>query len=119
MNEADCIDETALARLRDLGGEPFLRQMLGLFLDLARKKLEEARAAERAADLEGIRKAIHPLRSSSGNVGAQAMMELATRIDELAGQPSLAPIPALLRELEAAFGWVEARLEQERASLPA
>jgi HPt (histidine-containing phosphotransfer) domain-containing protein len=113
----DGFDPQALERLRDLGGTAFLRQMIGLFLDLAQQKLQAAQAAERAGDIPAIGKAIHALRSSSGNIGASTMQELATRIDELAREQNPGHIPALLRQLEAAFARVRPRLEQERDSL--
>ncbi|MBI5386059.1 MAG: Hpt domain-containing protein [Verrucomicrobia bacterium] len=117
MNNEDCIDPRALDRLRDLGGNGFLRQMIGLFLDLARRKIEEARAAERAGNIQDIEKAIHALRSSSGNVGACAMFDLATRIEQLARDRDAGRLPPLLRELEAAFAPVKTRLEKEKDSL--
>ena len=110
-------DPQALERLRDLGGNAFLRQMIGLFLDLAQQKLHAARAAEQAGDVTALGKAIHALRSSSGNIGASTMQELATRIDELAREQNAVQIPSLLRQLEAAFARVKPRLEQERDAL--
>jgi HPt (histidine-containing phosphotransfer) domain-containing protein len=119
MSEADGIDRQALDRLRDLGGPAFLRQMIGLFLELAQKKLQAAQSAESSGDVLGIAKAIHPLRSSSGNVGACAMLDLATRIEELARAGRADQLPPLLRDLEAAFAQVKPRYEQERDSLSA
>ncbi len=116
MSSTDCFEESALARLRDLGGEEFVGQMIGLFLDLARHKLAEARRALGQNDFNAVRMAIHPLRSSSGNVGAKAMMDLAARIDELVRQQEVESIPGLLAELETAFARVEPRLERERQS---
>jgi two-component system, sensor histidine kinase and response regulator len=117
MNPDSSIDPQALRRLRELGGEDFLRQMINLFLDLAQKKIQAARAAEQAGDLPGLEKAVHPLRSSSGNVGAQTMLELASRLEQLARQRQGEQLGSLLGELEAAFIQVKARLEQERDAL--
>ncbi len=117
MSDPEEIDPQALERLRELGGPGFLRRMLELFLELAREKIETARAAARAGDIRGIGRAIHPLRSSSGNVGARAMQELAARIDESAREQKAEAIPGLLSDLEAAFARVKPRLEQERDSL--
>ncbi len=116
MSSTDSFEESALARLRDLGGQEFAVQMIGLFLDLARHKLAEARRALSQNDFNGVRMAIHPLRSSSGNVGAKAMMDLAARIDEFVRRDEVEIIPGLLVELESAFARVEPRLEKERQS---
>ena len=113
MSDESCLDPAALARLRKLGGAPFVRQMLTLFLDLTREKIAAARAAERAGDLAGIQKAVHPLRSSSGNVGALAMLDLATRIERLAMEQKADEVPSLLCELEAAFARLQPWLEKE------
>lgn len=117
MSDEICLDPAALARLRELGGAGFTHQMLGLFLDLAREKLGAAQAAEQGGDLPGIQKAIHPLRSSSGNVGAVRMLGLATRIEGLAMAGEGEEISPLLRELEAAFAQVKPQLEREREAL--
>jgi len=117
MSDWDTLDARALQRLRELGGTRFAAQMIGLFLELARRKLPEARAAEGRQDFQAVRQAVHPLRSSSGNVGAGAMMELATQIEERVARAEEADVPPLLRELEAAFARVEPRLETERKSL--
>ncbi len=119
MSETDGIDPRALSRLRDLGGPDFLHQMIGLFLEMAQEKIAAAQAAARVADLAGLAKAVHPLRSSSGNVGAQAMEDLATRIEQLAHDRQAASIPPLLRDLETAFARVRPRLEKEREALRA
>jgi HPt (histidine-containing phosphotransfer) domain-containing protein len=114
MSTLDSLDASALERLRELGGNQFVGQMIGLFLELARRKLPEARAAEGRQDYEAVRQAVHPLRSSSGNVGAGTMMDLATRIDEMAMRGEVDGIPTLLGELELEFARVEPRLESER-----
>ena len=114
MIAPDELEGSALDRLRDLGGQEFAAQMIGLFLELAQRKLAEARRAESRQDFQAVRMAVHPLRSSSGNVGARTMMELAARIDELAGRQENEAIPGLLAELEAAFRRVAPRLELER-----
>lgn len=114
MNEEPGLNPAALARLRELGGAPFVRQMLGLFLELAREKITAARAAEQVGDLAGIEKAVHPLGSSSGNVGAMAMLALARRIEQLARDRKPDEIPGLLCELEASFAQLQPQLEKER-----
>ncbi len=117
MNDPDSLEASALDRLRELGGSEFAAQMLGLFLELARRKLPEARAAEGRQDFQAVRQAVHPLRSSSGNVGAAAMSALATRIEEMVVRGEVDGIPGLLAELEAAFARIEPRIETERKSL--
>ena len=88
--------------------------MIDLFLDYAPKRITDAFAAQRAADLLGVAKAVHPLRSGGGHVGAFQIRDLAARIEGLANQEKAEQIPSLLRELEAAFARAQVQLEKER-----
>ena len=45
------LDPAAIERLRGLGGEKFVREMIGLFLDYVGQKVKEARQAMLAGDL--------------------------------------------------------------------
>jgi two-component system sensor histidine kinase RpfC len=113
------LDPAALKRLRDLGGTSFVREMIGLFLDYAPTKLAEARVAHQAGNLAALAKAVHPLRSSAGNLGAGALQTLASRIEQLAaaGQPD--PLPELLGRLETAFAGARTQLLHARDTLSA
>ena len=117
-DDADsCLDPAALARLRQLGGAKFVREMITLFLDYASNRITDALAAQRAGDLLGIAKAVHPLRSGGGNVGACHVRDLAARIEELATEETAGQIPPLLSELETAFAQAKVQLEKERDTL--
>lgn len=98
------LDGEAIARLLRLGGDDLAGRMAALFLGLAPERLREARAAVAAGEGDQVRRAAHSLKSSSGNVGAYAVMEAAGQLEEAAergDQPeALAP---LLAALEAAL----------------
>lgn len=114
MSDSNVLDVAALARLEKIGGRKLVREMIVIVLDYVPKKLEAARAGEQAGDLDAIQSAVHPIRSSAANVGARTVQELATRIERLAMEKQAEPIPALLRELEAAFAEARPQLERER-----
>ena len=114
MSDSNILDAAALGRLEKIGGRKLIRDMIVIILDYVPKKLEAARAGEQAGDLDAIQNAVHPIRSSAANVGARAVEELATRIERLAMEKQAEPIPALLRELEAAFAEARPQLERER-----
>ena len=114
MSDDTSWDKAAIARLEKIGGRKLVREMLGIVLEYVPKKLEAAREGERAGDLDAIQHAVHPIRSSAGNVGARAVQELASRIERLAMDKQAGQIPPLLRELEAAFDQVRPQLERER-----
>src|SRR5215813_13946285 len=65
---AQPLEEAALDRLRRLGGDQFAGQMIGMFLDYAQTKMAEAQRASLAGDCAGVKKAVHALKSSAGNV---------------------------------------------------
>jgi HPt (histidine-containing phosphotransfer) domain-containing protein len=77
----------------------------------------EAQRALAAGDLPALAKAVHPLKSSAGNVGAVRMQELALLIEGLAKQGDAEAVRGLVPELEASFAAVKAELEPRRAAL--
>ena len=88
--------------------------MIRLFLSYGGEKLIEARQAQAAGDLNAVGKAVHPLKSSAGNVGAVRMQRLATEIEQRAKGQEAAAVATLLEELETAFESAKPLLEAER-----
>ena len=117
MSDSPCLDEVTLEKLRALGGEKFVAEMIEIFFQYVPAKLAEARAAEQAGDLNALQHAVHPLKSSAGNLGAAAMKDLAVRIEQLAMEKNNGPIPGLMRELETAYARACAGLEAHRKTL--
>ncbi|HEY6167171.1 MAG TPA: Hpt domain-containing protein [Verrucomicrobiae bacterium] len=117
MSEENCLDLEALARLRRFGkGGQFVREMIDLFLSYAPTKLAEAQKGLEAGDLLAIEKAVHPLKSGAGNIGARVVRDLATQIERLAAAKQGDDLPALLHELDTAFAEVKVRLEAAKQS---
>lgn len=119
MSPALTLDPTALERLCRLGGNKFAGEMITLFLDYAAKKVAEARAAEASGDLLAVQKAVHPLRSSAGNVGAARVQQLADRLESEAGQGAATAVALDVVELERAFTAASAELTTARQQLTA
>jgi len=105
-----------LARLEELGGTAFVREMVGLFLDTTPQRLQAARDGLATGNLEAVERAVHSLKSSAGNLGADEVQDLAGRIEPLAEARQGESIPALMRQLEDAVARIEARLSRERAA---
>ena len=114
MNLSPNLDPAALERLRRLGGDKFVREMIGLFLDYVGKKVVEARRAQESGDLAGVQKAVHPVKSSAGNVGASQVQALAARLEMQAKQGESAAVAAGMTELEQAFAAAGIELEAAR-----
>jgi len=117
MNQSSPLDLSALERLRRLGGDDFTRKMIELFLDYGGTKLDEARQALAASDLAALEEALHPLKSSAGNVGASRVQDLAAEAESLARQHQSEALTALLDELSLAFAATKAELDEKKQRL--
>lgn len=117
MNPVNDLDPAAIERLHRLGGDPFVARMIALFLNYGAEKLAEARKAQQAGEMGAVERAVHPIKSSAGNVGAMRMQQLATETEQCAKQKQAESVATLLDELEAAFQTVRPQLEAERARL--
>ena len=121
MSETSQLDPSAIERLRRLGGDDFTRKMLELFLSYTEQKLAEARQALADHKFEALAKAVHPVQSSAGNVGATRVQALASRIEFLATEtePQGGPLEPLLAELGRAFDEVKVALNEKKHALEA
>jgi len=117
MAESNGIDPEALKHLMDIGGAAFTVKMIDLFLETGGQRLAEAWDHGKKGDWAGVRKAVHSMRSSAGNFGAQRLFTLAGEIEKMALAGNTAPIPDLLRELETVLDRVQNQLRQERVRL--
>lgn len=114
MSASNDLDPAAIERLQRLGGGTFTAEMIRLFLSYGGEKLAEARRALQAGDLVGVEKAVHPVKSSAGNVGAVRMQQLAVETEQRAREQQSAAVAALMDELEAAYAAVKPLLEAEQ-----
>jgi HPt (histidine-containing phosphotransfer) domain-containing protein len=105
-------DEAALERLRRFGGERLLAAMIASFLEHAPSRLDAARAALAAGDAEGVRAALHALRSSAGQLGAAGLAARCAEGEALARGSAVAGLAALVAaadaDLSTARAWLTA-----------
>ena len=111
MSELPVIDESALDHLKELGGENFVGDMVKMFFDYSDEKLAAAREALAVKDIDLVEKAIHPLKTSAGHVGAARMKKISQEIEKRARESDCDLIPDLLVRLEAAYAEVKPLLE--------
>ena len=116
MSDSRNLNPASLERLHRLGGDSFVCKMLELFLDYAGKKIIEARAAQAAGNFDGVEKAVHPIKSSAGNVGACRIQELAILIETFAREGKIELMADSLDELERAFAAAKPELEERKRS---
>ena len=126
MPDPRVVDADALERLLRIGGQPFLLEMIELFLENAPERLSAARRALEEGDGPALYRAAHSLKSTAGNLGAQRLQAVAERLEARAaavgataggpaegagGGDALRP---LLDELDGCYAQVRERLETER-----
>ncbi len=100
-----------LAQLREIGGNEFVTEMIGMFLQQTPGLLRTLRAGLEANDLRAVQREAHSLKSSAGNFGARVVQELAFAIERAAGDGNAGPLPELVGQLEQAYERVKALLE--------
>ncbi len=116
MDKSVELDEQVIERLKELGGDGFLAELLDLFAENAPVKLQEALDADKQGDLTQLERAVHSLKSSAGNLGAFQLMELCNRIELLATEGQADQVSPLVAELQAAYERVDSRLKAIRPS---
>ena len=120
MSAPPDLDPAGIERLRRLGGSKFAGEMMRLFLSYGGDKVAEARAAQQDGDLTRVERAVHPIKSSAGNVGAVRVQQLATDTELRAKAGDADAVARLVGELEAAYQAVKGLLEaEEKRNSPA
>lgn len=98
------LDEAALNRLREMGGDELVAQLLEMYVATAPGRAAEGLAALDRGDLAAAERAFHSLKSSSANLGATEARELCAALESHARAGDTASMrevyPALAAELE-------------------
>jgi HPt (histidine-containing phosphotransfer) domain-containing protein len=105
-------DPDALGRLRKWGGDKLVGNMVNLFLSQAPDRIAAARAGLEAGDAEGVKRPMHALRSSSGQIGAPRVQALCAEVESRAARGDLTGVADLLTSLEREFSRYEALTER-------
>lgn len=106
------INPERIQELRELDeDQDLLKELTGLFLNSSEEKIKEIGIALKTQDIVSIKKAAHNLRSSCGNIGADAMSELASKIEYLAPDNNYqSTCETLLQNMSDEFSHVKAEL---------
>ena len=84
-------------------GEALLERVIHAFTSDTPRQLASLRAAVEAQDTEALRKVAHSLKSSSANVGFDALAQLCKEMEKLGRAGSTDGAPALLQAMEQQF----------------
>ena len=112
---ADLLDSNVLAELREMpptDGVSMLRELIDLFLDSAPKRLTQIR--ESAHHPTNLAFHAHALKSMSLNMGAQKIVDLTKRLEEMGRAGNINDSAQVISELENAFVLTRAQLEAVR-----
>ena len=106
MSETDSsnlpiLDEDMIVELRELMEEDF-EDLLDTFLRDMPLQLAKLEAAVADDDAEKLWRAAHPLKSSSGSIGAMLLSALAERMERYGRDGAAAKLKPLLVEIQAA-----------------
>jgi HPt (histidine-containing phosphotransfer) domain-containing protein len=83
MIDENILSRAALERLERLGGNDFLRQMIGLFLQHGPERIRELDEGLHINDAAQVERAAHSLKSSAGNLGVTRLQEAAQSLELL------------------------------------
>lgn len=119
------IDEGALERLREWGGDTLVNQLIELFVSTLPERLGAVRTALAGGDLETGARGAHSLRSTSKNLGADLLSELSAEVERALnrGDRSIENLVSRLedeanRVLEVFQGPADSSSDEAQSALP-
>jgi CheY-like chemotaxis protein/HPt (histidine-containing phosphotransfer) domain-containing protein len=115
-DEASPLDEEVVSRLQALSSDDsdFLGELASLYLGDAPARLAAMREAVASGDAETFASAAHALKSSSGNVGATRMRDLASSLETIGKSGTTEGAQAVLDEADAELERVAGALGRMR-----
>ena len=105
------VDQAAIDRLKGFGGPKLVRGMIELFISNAPLKAADAREALDCGDSAALRAALHGLKSSAGQLGAQTVYQACLAGEELASRGELTPCAPHVAQIEADLARVSRELQ--------
>jgi signal transduction histidine kinase/DNA-binding response OmpR family regulator/HPt (histidine-containing phosphotransfer) domain-containing protein len=113
------LDVRALEQIRALqqpGSPDLLAKVIALYLDSTARLTEQIRTALEAGDADGLRLAAHALKSSSGNVGATVLADIAMQLETYGREQQLGAARPLVTQMAEEQQRVVDALRAERAA---
>jgi HPt (histidine-containing phosphotransfer) domain-containing protein len=99
------VDDEALGRIRAIGGDSLVEQMVELFMVDVPARMERLRCAVVAGDRTAVARVAHSIRGSAATLGALTLARLCTELELAAGTPGTAlgaGVDAVARAISAA-----------------
>ena len=112
------LNETALLRLQELGGNQLVSEMIDLFLTHAPRLIEAARAGCFARDSAAVLRAVHSLKNNASVLGVEDLRQLAYEFEMLLREEEhLEQLPERLAALQDSISSAARALLERRRSL--
>ena len=111
MDNGPHVDSAALDRLTEWGGAKLLQQMVRLFLENSRERLDQIDTGLAGDDIDQVERGSHSLKSSAANVGATRVSRLAADMEAAAETSDWDSIRRLRPDLGTALEAAIAELE--------
>jgi two-component system, sensor histidine kinase and response regulator len=108
------LDPAGIQRLRGWGGDELVGKMIQLFLSNAPERLRDIQEGLEEGELERVERGAHSLKSSAGNLGAEALRVTCASLEEAAEQGRADEVRGLRTELEVRFRRTIEALENHR-----
>ncbi len=115
----DVLDHSALATLRELGGDAFLAEVIETFLNDAPVLLAALRTSSEHGDTEELRRTAHTLKSNGQTFGAGRFSELCRELEERARSGALNGSAELVVRIEREYRALEEILVAVRSTAAA
>jgi PAS domain S-box-containing protein len=113
------LDDSALATLRDLGGDEFLGEVIDAFLADAPELVATLRSSLDSGNSEELRRAAHTLKSNGATLGAEQFAELSRTLEHRAKEGELDGASELVDRIEQDYRALEEALSALRSESPA
>jgi len=108
MDDKPVLDEGALDRLREWGGDKLVTQMVKLYIENTHARLEQIDSGlAEGGELRDAEMAAHSLKSSAANVGASRVSAIAADAEEAAERKETARVRELRDQLATAIAEAE------------
>ena len=118
MHDQPVVDQEALERLKEWGGDKLMAQMIRLFLENSSGRMDQIRNGVNGGDVAEAEKGSHSLKSSAANVGAGTVRALAADVEAAAVAGDIGAVGDILPGLEIAYSEARAALESIAEGIP-
>jgi HPt (histidine-containing phosphotransfer) domain-containing protein len=109
------LDRNSLDNIRSLGpnGPGMLSAVIGIYLNDSPILLDRLNEIFDAADVEGVARAAHALKSTSAGLGATALAEMCRQLEDIARGNSIDGADTLISKIRLEYGKVKEALMRE------